>query len=136
MMRCGWAAPRHVRPAARGDKDVCMWLPPNVASEDPDSSRGLSRPLLPLSPARCCTLATPPHEPTSHLPVPPHQSTNQPTNHPTSQPTNQPTNQLTTHPSTPQIGVTQPRRVAAVSTATRVALELGGPLGSLVGYQV
>ena len=34
------------------------------------------------------------------------------------------------------IGVTQPRRVAAVSTATRVADELNCPLGTLVGYQV
>lgn len=34
------------------------------------------------------------------------------------------------------IGVTQPRRVAAVSTATRVAAELGGPVGQTVGYQV
>ncbi len=34
------------------------------------------------------------------------------------------------------IGVTQPRRVAAVSTATRVADELDTPLGSVVGYQV
>ncbi|DBB17318.1 TPA: hypothetical protein ACH3X3_014362 [Trebouxia sp. C0006] len=34
------------------------------------------------------------------------------------------------------IGVTQPRRVAAVSTATRVAVELDTPLGSVVGYQV
>ena len=34
------------------------------------------------------------------------------------------------------IGVTQPRRVAAISTATRVADELNTPLGSVVGYQV
>ena len=34
------------------------------------------------------------------------------------------------------VGVTQPRRVAAVSTATRVAAEVGGALGGLVGYQV
>ncbi|KAA6424230.1 MAG: ATP-dependent RNA helicase kurz [Trebouxia sp. A1-2] len=34
------------------------------------------------------------------------------------------------------IGVTQPRRVAAVSTATRVADELDTRLGSVVGYQV
>lgn len=34
------------------------------------------------------------------------------------------------------IGITQPRRVAAVSTATRVAEELGGELGQIVGYQV
>ena len=34
------------------------------------------------------------------------------------------------------IGVTQPRRVAAVSTATRVAEELGGAIGQTVGYQV
>ncbi|KAK9814452.1 hypothetical protein WJX72_006123 [[Myrmecia] bisecta] len=34
------------------------------------------------------------------------------------------------------IGVTQPRRVAAVSTATRVAAELNTPLGAVVGYQV
>lgn len=34
------------------------------------------------------------------------------------------------------IGVTQPRRVAAVSTAERVADELNTPLGSVVGYQV
>lgn len=33
------------------------------------------------------------------------------------------------------IGVTQPRRVAAVSTAGRVADELGSKLGDLVGYQ-
>lgn len=35
-----------------------------------------------------------------------------------------------------RIGVTQPRRVAAVAAATRVAQELGCPLGGLVGYQV
>lgn len=34
------------------------------------------------------------------------------------------------------IGVTQPRRVAAVSTAQRVAAELGTSLGQQVGYQV
>ena len=34
------------------------------------------------------------------------------------------------------IGVTQPRRVAAVSTATRVADELDTGLGKVVGYQV
>lgn len=34
------------------------------------------------------------------------------------------------------VGVTQPRRVAAVSTATRVAQELGEELGQTVGYQV
>ncbi|KAI8463435.1 MAG: P-loop containing nucleoside triphosphate hydrolase protein [Monoraphidium minutum] len=34
------------------------------------------------------------------------------------------------------IGVTQPRRVAAVSTAGRVAAELGSKIGGLVGYQV
>ena len=34
------------------------------------------------------------------------------------------------------IGVTQPRRVAAVSTATRVADELNTSLGQVVGYQV
>jgi ATP-dependent RNA helicase DHX37/DHR1 len=34
------------------------------------------------------------------------------------------------------IGVTQPRRVAAVSTATRVASELGSRVGGVVGYQV
>ena len=34
------------------------------------------------------------------------------------------------------IGVTQPRRVAAVSTAARVAEELGGAVGDIVGYQV
>jgi ATP-dependent RNA helicase DHX37/DHR1 len=34
------------------------------------------------------------------------------------------------------IGVTQPRRVAAVSTATRVAEELGSAVGNVVGYQV
>lgn len=33
------------------------------------------------------------------------------------------------------IGVTQPRRVAAISTATRVADELDSKLGTLVGYQ-
>lgn len=34
------------------------------------------------------------------------------------------------------IGVTQPRRVAAVSTAHRVSQELGGKIGGLVGYHV
>jgi ATP-dependent RNA helicase DHX37/DHR1 len=34
------------------------------------------------------------------------------------------------------IVVTQPRRVAAISTAERVAGELGVTLGSTVGYQV
>ena len=34
------------------------------------------------------------------------------------------------------IGVTQPRRVAAISVATRVSEEMGGPLGETVGYQV
>ena len=34
------------------------------------------------------------------------------------------------------IGVTQPRRVAAVSTAARVAAELGARVGGVVGYQV
>lgn len=33
------------------------------------------------------------------------------------------------------IGVTQPRRVAAVSTAARVAEEMGGRPGQTVGYQ-
>src|SRR5699024_551166 len=31
---------------------------------------------------------------------------------------------------------TQPRRLAAVSVASRVATEMGVPLGGLVGYQV
>ncbi|KAK9834861.1 hypothetical protein WJX81_004510 [Elliptochloris bilobata] len=35
-----------------------------------------------------------------------------------------------------RIGVTQPRRVAAVAAATRIAQELGCELGGLVGYQV
>jgi ATP-dependent helicase HrpA len=35
-----------------------------------------------------------------------------------------------------QIGVTQPRRLAATSVAARVASELGSPLGTDVGYQV
>lgn len=35
-----------------------------------------------------------------------------------------------------QIAHTQPRRIAARSVATRVAEELGTPLGALVGYQV
>jgi hypothetical protein len=35
-----------------------------------------------------------------------------------------------------RIGVTQPRRVAATSTAERVASELGERLGQTVGYQV
>ncbi len=34
------------------------------------------------------------------------------------------------------VGVTQPRRVAAVSTAQRVAEELGCAIGEAVGYQV
>lgn len=34
------------------------------------------------------------------------------------------------------ICVTQPRRVAAISTAERVAAELGVKLGTTVGYQV
>ncbi|MBP7824628.1 MAG: ATP-dependent RNA helicase HrpA, partial [Pseudomonas sp.] len=34
------------------------------------------------------------------------------------------------------IGHTQPRRLAARSVATRVAEEIGSPLGELVGYQV
>lgn len=33
------------------------------------------------------------------------------------------------------VGVTQPRRVAAVSTAARVAEEMGGRPGQTVGYQ-
>lgn len=36
----------------------------------------------------------------------------------------------------PRIAVTQPRRVAAMSLATRVAAEVGSPLGGLVGYTV
>src|SRR5271170_7118172 len=35
-----------------------------------------------------------------------------------------------------QIGVTQPRRLAATSVAARVATEIGCPLGADVGYQV
>jgi ATP-dependent helicase HrpA len=35
-----------------------------------------------------------------------------------------------------QIGVTQPRRLAATSVAARVAAEIGCPLGADVGYQV
>lgn len=34
------------------------------------------------------------------------------------------------------VGVTQPRRVAAISTAERVADELDSKLGAVVGYQV
>lgn len=34
------------------------------------------------------------------------------------------------------IAVTQPRRMAAISVAERVAEELGCPVGGLVGYQV
>ncbi|XP_025026968.1 probable ATP-dependent RNA helicase DHX40 [Python bivittatus] len=34
------------------------------------------------------------------------------------------------------IGVTQPRRMAAISVAERVAEELGCPLGGIVGYQI
>ena len=35
-----------------------------------------------------------------------------------------------------QIGVTQPRRIAATSVAARVASELGTALGTDVGYQI
>ncbi|HEX5750457.1 MAG TPA: ATP-dependent RNA helicase HrpA, partial [Archangium sp.] len=35
-----------------------------------------------------------------------------------------------------QIGVTQPRRIAATSVAARVARELGTELGTDVGYQI
>ncbi len=35
-----------------------------------------------------------------------------------------------------QVGVTQPRRIAATSVAARVASELDCPLGSAVGYQI
>jgi HrpA-like RNA helicase len=35
-----------------------------------------------------------------------------------------------------EIVVTQPRRVAAISVAARVAAERGEPLGDSVGYQV
>ena len=35
-----------------------------------------------------------------------------------------------------QIGVTQPRRIAATSVARRVAEELGSELGDVVGYQI
>ena len=38
--------------------------------------------------------------------------------------------------SEPRIAVTQPRRVAAMSLATRVAAEVGTTLGNLVGYTV
>ena len=34
------------------------------------------------------------------------------------------------------IGHTQPRRIAATSTAKRIAQELGSPIGEDVGYQV
>lgn len=34
------------------------------------------------------------------------------------------------------VGITQPRRVAAISTAQRVAAELGSEIGDTVGYQV
>lgn len=34
------------------------------------------------------------------------------------------------------VAVTQPRRVAAVACARRVAHEMGGPVGQLVGYQI
>lgn len=34
------------------------------------------------------------------------------------------------------VAVTQPRRVAAISTAQRVAAELGSEIGDTVGYQV
>lgn len=39
-------------------------------------------------------------------------------------------------PRTPIIGVTQPRRIAATSVATRVAEELNSSLGREVGYQI
>jgi len=35
-----------------------------------------------------------------------------------------------------QIGVTQPRRVAATTLANRVAEEMGSSLGQLVGYSI
>lgn len=35
-----------------------------------------------------------------------------------------------------RIGVTQPRRVAAIAAAQRVAQELSTPIGATVGYQV
>lgn len=34
------------------------------------------------------------------------------------------------------IGVTQPRRVAAIASAQRVAVEMGCRVGGVVGYQV
>lgn len=34
------------------------------------------------------------------------------------------------------VGVTQPRRVAAINLAARVSSEVGEPLGELVGYRV
>jgi ATP-dependent RNA helicase DHX37/DHR1 len=34
------------------------------------------------------------------------------------------------------IGVTQPRRVAAIASAQRVAIEMDSRIGSVVGYQV
>ena len=34
------------------------------------------------------------------------------------------------------VGVTQPRRVAATSTAARVAQEVGSAMGGAVGYQI
>jgi HrpA-like RNA helicase len=39
-------------------------------------------------------------------------------------------------PNPGKIGVTQPRRIAAISLAKRVSEELGSKLGQLVGYQV
>jgi len=42
---------------------------------------------------------------------------------------------LSTSPSA-MVGVTQPRRVAAITLATRVARELGGEVGERVGYKV
>src|SRR5579859_3577514 len=35
-----------------------------------------------------------------------------------------------------RIGVTQPRRIAAMSVAARVATEVGTPLGTEIGYHV
>ena len=40
------------------------------------------------------------------------------------------------HPHPYQVGITQPRRVAAVAMAQRVAYELGDTLGGRVAYQV
>lgn len=34
------------------------------------------------------------------------------------------------------IGITQPRRIAAISLATRIAEEMGAPLGYKVGYSI